>query len=73
MMLKMSPSTQSASSSHLHLSNTWVSVLPEGEEFLVMLYGFSFSAFPFGKFCPEPDFINLFKEFVMRITFNNYL
>jgi hypothetical protein len=24
----------------LHLSYPWVSVLPEGEEFLVMLYGF---------------------------------
>jgi len=26
----------------LNLSNTRVSVLPEGEEFLVMLYGFAF-------------------------------
>jgi len=31
----------------LHLSNTRISVLPEGEEFLVMLYGFdSLASYP---------------------------
>jgi hypothetical protein len=29
----------------LHLSNTRVSILPEGEEFLIMLYGFAISMF----------------------------
>ncbi len=38
----------------LNLSNTRVSVLPEIEEFLVMLYGFGFPAFPFKNLVQQP-------------------